>query len=45
MKEGALSDSSLSEKYILVDAYQKGRYTLDEIIDKIERDTDMWLNE
>ena len=45
MKEGALSVSSFSEKYILVDAYQKGRYTLDEIIDKIERDTDMWLNE
>lgn len=45
MKNGALSVSSFSEKYILVDAYQKGRYTLDEIIDKIERDTDMWLNE
>lgn len=45
MKEGALSVSTFSENYILVDAYQKGKYTLDEIIDKIERDTDMWLNE
>lgn len=45
MKEGALSGAVFSEKYNLVDAYQKGRYTLDEIIDKIERDTNMWLNE
>lgn len=45
MKEGTLSGPVFSEKYNLVDEYQKGRYTLDEVIDKIERDTDMWLNE
>lgn len=45
MKEGTFSVPGFGEAYNLVDAYQKDRYTLDEIIDKIERDVNMWLNE
>lgn len=45
MKEGTFSVPGFGEAYNLVDAYQKDRYTLDEIIDKIERDTNMFLNE
>jgi len=33
------------ERDVLVDEYQSGRMTLDEVIDEIQRKVDIWLNE
>jgi len=33
------------ERYLLVDEYQSGRMTLDEVVDEIQRKADIMLNE
>ena len=45
VKEGVFGESSYPFLFDLVNDYQQGRYTLDEAIEKIQRDTEMWLNE
>lgn len=44
-EEGMIGESVYPNYYSIVNDYQEGRYTLDEAIDALQREVEMWLNE
>lgn len=44
-EDGMIGESVYPDYYSIVNDYQEGRYTLDEAINALQREVEMWLNE